>query len=895
MLATIAAWFTSTLLPLLLQWLLVEVFLGAATYAVNEFFVDVVIKGGFQNFTGLTTYLSSLVNSNIGEFPAIDLFLTIRIIAFFIIALNMIVSGIRMMTASATGRAPESPVAFFARCAVAIIAIVLYPTIIDLVTKIMNAFLASPLFDVNTAGSATFSATSQANGIFSTIENIADNGIGGVFISIAVAIVFLKDIAFAAIIYIERYVSFALYLSLGPICIALYPSEAQKNVFGEWLKGILSQMFTILLSIMCITLFCRQVYSMQYLDINTEIGVNKTVQLVFAMALLELVKNSEQIVNMFGFRTIPSGDTARMFLSGVAGTFVGFSKASSALKKGESNLNAARAKTFGTGQAPKFESKNIATGGSEMGVSMSKFDPKAKLSGADATLNAINKNGGAPLSEKQMDKLAKDITGKNNTLSNFFGPGNNSLKDKYGLGTKDYDEVRKGIAEANNQYKSLNKTLSTDHPDAQACLNMRSNTNGLVGVGQASKLYFPPDKKGFSEDNPNADGSFMQAYMFKAKKAGQKDSEAETYVQYQQVRRREDGTIVPIQNVDPNLMREAQSMPIVPHQNTSAQARENIEKNIRNKDEYKGLTDEQLQSNPTYQSEVAQTLNDPNAFDKINYENQIKNNEKAKANIESSVRNSDKYKNFTDDQLQTNGAYQEDLQKAFSNSGIQGENTYSMPIKNSVGNQNESGQLVQLGVKELCGNEAICTNTGVTEIPYDYVRQEFVQNKDGDFELKSTLGNEIFDKNGESTSYSIDENGNMHSTTNVNITGSANLDKEYVETSPIEYPDMSNQYRESTIVEHQESNYSQTDYHESKEEKIVERPQLDQPESVDIANDETIYVDDEGNSTVHPEKLNPKVIYMTPTKPESDGEPNVENSKKPKDENKTSDGEGDEE
>lgn len=883
MFATIAAWFTSTLLPLLLQWLLVEVFLGAATYAVNEFFMDVVIKGGFQNFTGLTTYLSSLVNSDIGALPAIDLFLTIRIIAIFIIALNMIISGIRMMTASTTGRAPESPVAFFVRCAVAIIAIVLYPTIIDLVTEIMNAFLVSPLFDVNTAGLATFSATSQANGIFSTIENIADNGIGGVFIGITVAIVFLKDIAFAAIIYIERYVSFALYLLLGPICIALYPSEAQKNIFGEWLKGILSQMFTILLSIMCITLFCRQVYSMHFLDINTEIGVNKTVQLVFAMALLELVKNSEQIVNMFGFRTIPSGDTARMFLGGVAGTFTGFSKASSALKKGESNWNGAKAKTFGTGQAPKFESKNIATGGSEMGVSMKTKDSQAKLSGADAALNAIRKNNGVPLDDKQIDNLAKDITGKNNS---FFGINNNALKDKYGLGTNDYNDVKKGIKKANDQYKSLNNTLSSDRPDAQACLNMRKNTDGLVGVGQASKLYFPPDKKGFSEANPNADGSFMQAYMFKAKKAGQKDSEAETYVQYQQVRRREDGTIVPVQNANPNLMREAQSMPIVPHQNTTEKAKENIAKNIRYSEKYKDFTDEQLQSNQLYQNEVARATENPNAFDQFNYENQIRNNEKAQSNIEHAVRYSEKYKDFTDEQLQSNPEYQEDIQKAFNNSGIQGENTYSMPIKNVIENRNENGQLMQFDTKEIRGNEALCTNMGFVQSPFNYARQEFVQNENGDFELKTTFGNEVFDEKGNSTSYYVDENGDLHSQMKVDVIGSLNVDKELAETP------MS------------ENSYSSIEQSKNKELSGPGPAQIEQPESVDIANGATIYGNDEGDLSTHIDKLHTNTIY-SPYNPDekenhsngsqNNGNPQSGDSKKPKDENKTSDGEGDEE
>ncbi len=798
MLATIAAWATSTFLPLLLEWIFVDVLLAAATITVNDFFINVVIEGGFQDFTGLTTYLSQLANTPTLNGVAINLFSTIRVIAIFIIALNMIFAGIRMMTAPAMGRQAESPVAFFTRCVVAIVAIALYPTIIDGVTRILNAFLASPLFDVSKAQYATGQATGGANGILQTVFNIKDNNLGGILVGIAIAIVFLKDIAFAAIIYIERYASFALYLLLGPICIAMYPNEAQKNVFEEWLKGIVAQILTILVSIACITLFCRQV---TLVDTGKAIGINHTVQLVFAMTLLELVKNSEQIVNMFGFKTIPSGDTARMFLGGFASSLAVFSKADSWIKKGKSNWQDAKTKVYGNGQAPKFQSKTLPVGGTDMGVTMNKGDSTAKLSGADIALNEIKKNGGKPLTDKQMEKLADTATGKTTPFTLPYEINDGKLKNNYGLGTKDRAEVLKGMKEANRQYKESNKTLSTDRPDAQACLNMMNDSNGLVGVGKASKLVTPSDKKGFSAENPLDDGSYMQGYMLKAKKAGQKDDEAGTYVQWQQVRQLKDGTTVPVRDANPNLIKEAQSMPIVPHQEADVKAKESMVNNIRNKEEYKGLTDEQLKTNQNYQKEVNDAMNDPYAFDKFNYNNRIENDNKTKANIENNLKASDKYKGFTDEQLQSNPSYQKDLENAYDDLGIQGKNTYSMPVQNVIGNESQNGMLEQLGTKELHGSEELRTNLGMSETPFDYARQEFVQNSNGDFELKTTFGNEIKNKNGESTSYSVDEKGNMHSSTKIDITGTVNMDKgEHVER--VERPEPVQTSNESNTGKH---------------------------------------------------------------------------------------------
>ena len=129
----------------------------------------------------------------------------------------------------------------------------------------------------------------------------------------------------AAISYIERLISLAVSILLGPIAISLYVNKDTEYIAKEWLLSIFTQMGAIFLTLLMWIAFLNEIKlavgtngDFLGIDFLGDDVAKKIFRLAIAIAILSVAKNSEQIFSSFGLRTMPQGDSARTMAQGVA-------------------------------------------------------------------------------------------------------------------------------------------------------------------------------------------------------------------------------------------------------------------------------------------------------------------------------------------------------------------------------------------------------------------------------------------------------------------------------------------------------------------------------------------------------------------------------------------------
>lgn len=156
----------------------------------------------------------------------------------------------------------------------------------------------------------------------------------------------ITSVTGAAITYIERILSFAVYILIGPIAVSLYACPDTAETFKQWLIGIFTQFMAIFISMIMWVAFLNQMskvnHASSFGDGGTgAIGDNKIFMLAVAIVLLNLMKDSEKILNSMGLKTMQQGSSARSILAGaglvMSGAMLGM-QAGRAYKMGEGNL-----------------------------------------------------------------------------------------------------------------------------------------------------------------------------------------------------------------------------------------------------------------------------------------------------------------------------------------------------------------------------------------------------------------------------------------------------------------------------------------------------------------------------------------------------------------------------
>lgn len=117
----------------------------------------------------------------------------------------------------------------------------------------------------------------------------------------------LTSIIGAALQYVERIISFAMYIIIGPIAVAMYASRDTENICRDWMMGVLSQFVAIFISL---------IMWISFIECARD-GDNTLLHYAIMIAILGVMRNSEKIINAFGLQTMKLGDSARAAVAGV--------------------------------------------------------------------------------------------------------------------------------------------------------------------------------------------------------------------------------------------------------------------------------------------------------------------------------------------------------------------------------------------------------------------------------------------------------------------------------------------------------------------------------------------------------------------------------------------------
>lgn len=301
------------LLETILTWCL-EISFQISTAILDPSTFSFALNNGEK---GLLTVLPAIKNFDILQF--------FKTIAWILLFLIVIINVIKALTSGLSGNLTKSPIQYVLGGLTAAVLLVLFFGIGDIQgliywfgEKVFNPFMEWATKDMLGAnGKLALSAQAlsaqvkTAMGRSSIVFSSAvdSEGKGNQIVNVVFAIAIMSGCIGASITHVERYLSLALYILFGPVCIAFYGTDETKDTAREWFMGIISQCIAMLLGIICWRMFFVQV-TKDWTLFN----------LAITLAILSMIKNSEQILNMVGFRTMPSKDSARSLLGAAAST-----------------------------------------------------------------------------------------------------------------------------------------------------------------------------------------------------------------------------------------------------------------------------------------------------------------------------------------------------------------------------------------------------------------------------------------------------------------------------------------------------------------------------------------------------------------------------------------------
>jgi len=301
-----------------------------ALYALLDTFISLLFNGAMwiarsimdssitlfsENQNIISTFANLLPFSGGTEETTIHIGSIIDGISYGIITLVIVVGIIRSIAAPITGEEVDNPVNVCARAVIAIVAkhaifgfgenflgwtfnglLGVFGRWFGLILSTLGAFNYEKFTDIN---AWTLNAAAYI----------------GALILMATL---LGSVLGAAISYIERILSFALTILVGPVAISLYAYKDTAHIARQWVMSIFTQFGAILLNLLLWSAFINQINSIEGLWTTSE-GVGTLVfKLAIAIALLSLVKNCEKIFNSFGLSTLSNQDSARAITGGIA-------------------------------------------------------------------------------------------------------------------------------------------------------------------------------------------------------------------------------------------------------------------------------------------------------------------------------------------------------------------------------------------------------------------------------------------------------------------------------------------------------------------------------------------------------------------------------------------------
>ena len=290
-----------------------------------------------------TVFSSNMVNNVINLLPYTYVKIIPNIvyaIAWGIIGISLITTIIKSMTSNLTGEKSLNPIQIVGRVIVSALLFLLFfgklgfidVTILNKVSLhnyssllgfIGNIFsqIMQPIIDMNNSNSFTLSE----------IHLTASLNVGYMFVYAVLSIGIFYNVFTATIAYLERLITFALYILLGPICCAMYVNPDTEHITKRWIKGIFTSLLVIFISTIMWGIFLSQMINL--IEFNPQNIVKDIINIVLAMVFLDFVSDSEKLLNQMGFSTIINSDAARMFMQGIATAIGTYGKTSNNVKK----------------------------------------------------------------------------------------------------------------------------------------------------------------------------------------------------------------------------------------------------------------------------------------------------------------------------------------------------------------------------------------------------------------------------------------------------------------------------------------------------------------------------------------------------------------------------------
>lgn len=287
-----------------------------------------------------TVFSSNMVNNVINLLPfsyAKIIPKVIFAIAWGIIGISLITTILKSMTSNLTGEKSLNPIQIVGRVIVSALLFLLF-----FGKSGFNLELNETLYLSNTNSLLGF-----IGNIFSQIMQpiiAMNNGIeikllhitmslqwGLLFVYVVLAIGIFYNVFTATIAYLERLITFALYILLGPICCAMYVNPDTEHITKRWIKGIFTSLLVIFISTFMWGIFLTQMSKLVAFDSNNI--VRDILNIVLAMVFLDFVSDSEKMLNQMGFSTIINSDAARMFMQGIATAVSTYGKTSNNARK----------------------------------------------------------------------------------------------------------------------------------------------------------------------------------------------------------------------------------------------------------------------------------------------------------------------------------------------------------------------------------------------------------------------------------------------------------------------------------------------------------------------------------------------------------------------------------
>lgn len=248
--------------------------LGSLIMTIGEYLFSTVIdKGGILDFDLIMNGIN-----NVFLAKNIDMQSIIYTIALFTLFLTILGTGIKIMASTFGGKETDSPIQFFSRLVIAAVLLGFYSYITTAIAQIFGGILnTAAIFNNDNSTIKTtlesfvglFKATADTgtsvpDWITSLAFDLIWHNIAQDIIVVIFIFTLFKDMFGAALTFVERVIQFAIYMAIGPICIAFYPYKETSSVTKEWFMGIVSQILVIYVSCLCLNAFYAQLKAMAF-------------------------------------------------------------------------------------------------------------------------------------------------------------------------------------------------------------------------------------------------------------------------------------------------------------------------------------------------------------------------------------------------------------------------------------------------------------------------------------------------------------------------------------------------------------------------------------------------------------------------------------------------------